>query len=149
MILHTILCEICDEPIAKAHLPELARPLVASMFNSMGEGFDNPFLEGQTWEWMKCPLCRNRPFIVTERQASAASSGKWPGPEVVKTHKGPYRIYDNVYPGVLQERSAEVYTEARLEREWRARIDQYKAKVEVEETPKKRGPGRPRKKKAA
>ena len=103
MKLHTILCEICDEPIARAQLSKLARPLTGDMFESLGEGYDNPFWGNVPWEWMRCPMCRYRPFVVTEEQGQRASANEWDGPEVVKTSKGPYRIGDKAYPGMPQQ----------------------------------------------
>jgi len=93
MISHTILCEICDHPIARAHLPELKRPLVAHMFAPAESGFQAPFPDpNMTWEWMKCPMCKVRPFLVSEEQSALAVDGKWPGPEQVKTLQGMSRI---------------------------------------------------------
>jgi len=122
MIKHKILCEICDEPLARAYLPNLARPLVASMFSPIEEGYLEPFPDpNMTWEWMKCPHCKARPFIVTEKQASDAVEGKWPGPEQVKTLQGVYRIYEGVFPGVQPGIVISCHTDEELEKEWETR----------------------------
>ena len=133
MICHKILCEICDEPLAKAHLPNLARPLVASMFVPLDAGFDSPFPDpNMTWEWMKCPHCRNRPFIITEQQVSDAVSGLWPGPEQIKTAQGMYRINSSLYPGIPPQINVQTHSEEELEAEWNARSKKAKPKAPKE-----------------
>jgi hypothetical protein len=122
MITHIILCEICDHKLARAHLPNLKRPLVANMFMPAEPGFPDPFPDPEmTWEWMKCPMCKTRPFLVTEQQASDAVSGNWPGPEQVKTSQGMYRIYDKQYPGVPPKVNVPIHDDAELEKEWQER----------------------------
>ena len=122
MITHKILCEICDHPLARAHLPNLRRPLVANMFEPVEAGYPFPFPdENMTWEWMKCPMCKVRPFIVSEEEASLAVEGKWPGPEKVKTDKGEYLISSHDYPGVPPQINIQIHDDAELEKEWKAR----------------------------
>jgi len=136
MITHKILCEICDHPLARAHLPGLSRPLIASMFSPIEAGHSDPFPDpNMTWEWMKCPMCKTRPFIITEEQASQAVEGKWPGPEQVKTAQGMYRIYSKEFPGVPPQINVQIHSDEELEKEWQARAK--KAKPSEKSSPTK------------
>jgi len=143
MITHKILCEICDHPLARAHLPELRRPLIAAMFYPVEPGFDQPFPDPDaTWQWMKCPMCKARPFIVSEEQASMAVDGNWPGPEQVKTDKGVYTIYSHAYPGVPPQINIQIHSDEDLEKEWQARAKKTPATKEATKATKdtKNGP---------
>lgn len=142
MILHKILCEICDEPLVKAYLPNLSRPLIASMFEPLDEGHIFPFPDpNTTWEWMKCPHCKSRPFIISEQQASDAVSGNWPGPEKVKTDKGEYVIYSSTCPGIPPQINVQIHTEEELEQEWAKRSGKTAGKPK--ETSQTKSSGKP------
>lgn len=115
-------CEFCDEPIAKCDLMVLERPLRSEMFSDLGPGYSNPFPEGITWEWFRCPMCRNRPFVCTDEQIEQFVLGKWDGPERVKTIRGVYEIGSGYPEWDGQRVVREVHDEKELEKEWRDRL---------------------------
>lgn len=120
---HKLLCEVCDEPIAQMRLHDLARPLLGSMFHPLGTGYTSPFPDpDMTWEWMRCPYCSSRPFIVTEEEATRAVEGTWDGPERVKTDQGFYRIQSKEFPGIPPQVQIMIHTDEELEAEWQARL---------------------------
>jgi len=123
MTSHKILCELCDEPLVTALLSELGRPLTGEMFCPLGPGYDNPFQATQSWRYMLCPHCHNRPFAVTDEQATASTADQWDGPETVKTDKGVYWIGSKYFPGVSPSRDVVIPTEEDLEAEWNARVN--------------------------
>jgi hypothetical protein len=61
-----IKCDICDEIIATADTEDLFQPITGAMFKSPDSfhGMDAPFHLSLTWETMRCPICRIRPFMV-------------------------------------------------------------------------------------
>ena len=79
----TLVCEICAEIIAVFDVRELSMPVMGGMFKSKDpeHGLGDPFPADITWEHMKCPYCRNRPFIVPEGKEEV-------GPERVLTTEG-------------------------------------------------------------
>ena len=143
---HIILCEVCDEPIVQAHLAYLKRPLMGDMFLPLAPGYDVPWVPETGWQWMRCPHCGAKPFVVSDDQAARAAEGRWDGPETVKTTQGIYRIGTNEYPGMDPVRvTVPVYTDDELEREWEARIQRDGNPVNASEPPVRRPRGRPRK----
>lgn len=63
-----IVCQICLETIALADPKTLALPLMGSMFTSPDQfhGVPDPFPPSVDWEAMRCPWCRNRPFLAED-----------------------------------------------------------------------------------
>lgn len=61
----SIFCEVCGEKIATADMHTLQIPLKGSQFLSPDawHGYPPPFEPGATWEEMRCPYCRRRPFL--------------------------------------------------------------------------------------
>jgi len=66
-----VLCEVCITPIATTDPAILHLPLDGSMFRSVDpvHGFPAPWFEDKayTWEAMRCPLCKFRPFVEPNR----------------------------------------------------------------------------------
>lgn len=73
-----IYCDICTTKIANAELDSLDFPLRGRMFLSpdvLHEApppFDDPTVD---WEWMRCRMCRFRPFIFEDRIHCKAEDG--------------------------------------------------------------------------
>ena len=82
-----LCCEICGEKIARTAPERLKRPIKASMFDSIESCYPHPFphnpaVYDPTWEFLVCPICRNRPFQISDDVALAYSKGE-PGPAVI------------------------------------------------------------------
>jgi len=64
-----VYCEICEERIATVRLGDLKYPMAGEMFLSPDahHGYPAPFEPGTEWEFMRCPHCRYRPFLMDDR----------------------------------------------------------------------------------
>lgn len=64
MTLLTIQCQICDETIATAESTSLSVPMTGSMFGPpFPERMNQSLLTEAEWEYLRCPTCRNNPFL--------------------------------------------------------------------------------------
>ena len=61
----TIQCEICLHKLATVET--LALPLTGAMFSPPDPWMPPPFAPELDWEWMRCPMCGKRPFILEGR----------------------------------------------------------------------------------
>ena len=63
-----VKCEICQEVIATIDLLTINAPIYGWMFTSPDpfHGYPDPFPPDVPWEFMKCPHCRNRPFLADD-----------------------------------------------------------------------------------
>ena len=70
-----VICEICNEYIAKVNIEEVSVPMLGSMFKTPDDfhGYDPPFLPDTEWEDMRCGYCNQRPF--TERDGFLTDEG--------------------------------------------------------------------------
>jgi len=64
-----VYCEICEERIATIRLGDLKYPMTGEMFKSPDayHEYPAPFEPGTDWEFMRCPHCRYRPFLMDDR----------------------------------------------------------------------------------
>jgi hypothetical protein len=61
-----LMCELCRQHIGNFWEEEVEEPIKGAMFHSKdpAHGFPPPFRSsGLEWKDMRCPYCRNRPFI--------------------------------------------------------------------------------------
>lgn len=118
-----IQCEICEERIASATKIMLGLPIMSYMFAPVGPGHDHPWPEPVSWEFMACPVCGYRPFILTEEQVQRWVERRGPGPDRVKTTKGFYTVYSPLEPGETPTRIYEPEeSDAELELQWNERL---------------------------
>jgi hypothetical protein len=59
-----VQCEVCKEHIGKIDIANLVPPLKGSDFFAKNQknGYPPPFHPSLTWEDLRCPMCRKRPF---------------------------------------------------------------------------------------
>mgnify|MGYP001031849389 CR=1 FL=1 len=74
------ICEICGHPLGVFDPDEIASPPDGTMFSSIDPHHDYPapFASSLDWEWMRCPMCRKRPFKTMDS---------------IKTPQGDYDIW--------------------------------------------------------
>jgi len=79
----SIYCEICGEKIATADMHTLRHPLKGSQFLTPDSwhGYPPPFDPGATWEEMRCPYCRRRPFLSATAVMTGDGIYEVPRPE--------------------------------------------------------------------
>lgn len=80
----TLKCELCSAEIGLFD-PEVVRfPIKGHMFESIDErhGFPPPFHPSMTWEEMRCPMCRYRPFYT--KDSILTTEGPWQPEEQTK-----------------------------------------------------------------
>lgn len=70
----TIHCEICNHKLATI-TDTLALPLTGAMFAPPDPWMPPPFAPEVNWEWMRCPMCYSRPFII--EGMFKTTSGEW------------------------------------------------------------------------
>lgn len=73
-----LMCELCRQHIGNFWEEEVQEPIKAAMFHSKdpAHGFPPPFRSsGLEWRDMRCPYCRNRPFIT--EGVILTSEGYW------------------------------------------------------------------------
>ena len=77
---HFLVCEICDEHLARFWEADLRRPLHGGMFRPLDQGYSLPWphpADVITWEALRCPYCKHRPMVRDD---------------TVMTSRGPYMI---------------------------------------------------------
>lgn len=65
-----LVCEICNEPLARYVPKRMHLPLSGDQFLPLEEGYPLPFPEPAgmvDWEAMRCPFCHFRPIIQESR----------------------------------------------------------------------------------
>jgi hypothetical protein len=72
-----IACDICYQPIARAHLTKLTVPPHAEQFDGIDNARDlrSPFLPGTEWADWHCPHCRYRPFMAQDSVSYVSPTG--------------------------------------------------------------------------
>lgn len=73
-----LMCEMCRQHIGNFYEDEIQEPIKGAMFHSKDpvHGFPPPFRSsGLEWRDMRCPYCRNRPFIT--QGVLLTSEGYW------------------------------------------------------------------------
>jgi len=80
-----VVCQVCNPnapkevrtpPIAKFDPENMPYPMNGMYFEAMRPEFGaSPFLPGQGWEFMSCPMCHTRPFL--ERNQIATTKGMY------------------------------------------------------------------------
>jgi hypothetical protein len=141
-----VLCEVCDEPIVRARLEDLQRPLIGRMFLPLGKAYSLPFQDDASWEWFRCPYCNCRPMICTEEQIEAFVIGTWAGPERVMTTDGFFVIGSDDFPAIpaLLKIKREERSNEELAEEWAQRQGELKAELEEECAKRQSQPSPPR-----
>ena len=67
-----VKCEICGFVLGTVDPDKLKKPLTGAMFGSISPGqFPAPFPPAVDWMWIRCPMCRKRPFQYDDRVMSA------------------------------------------------------------------------------
>ncbi len=68
-----VKCEICGFVLGTVDPDKLKKPLTGAMFDSISPGqFPAPFPPTVDWMWIRCPMCRKRPFQFDDRVVSDA-----------------------------------------------------------------------------
>jgi hypothetical protein len=63
-----IKCEICGFVLGTVDPDKLREPIMGGMFESISPGqFPAPFPVTCEWMWIRCPMCRKRPFQFKDR----------------------------------------------------------------------------------
>ncbi len=68
-------CEICPHEVATVDTEKLKMPIAGHMFGPPEEWIQSPFHADVDWQYMRCPMCRKRPFIVEGEFTTA--DGLW------------------------------------------------------------------------
>jgi hypothetical protein len=106
-----ITCQICKEFIGEADPEILVLPINGTMFHSPDpfHGFPPPFAQSEyvRWEEMRCPYCRQRPFL---------------SPEEVMTTDGLFLIKPPESPEPPQEAAAGILRKKRTSGNYAARL---------------------------
>ncbi len=63
LTIEKIKCEICNHVLGFVDTDNLSVPINGSMFSSLHPGqWPDPFHQSLDWTWIRCPMCRKRPF---------------------------------------------------------------------------------------
>jgi len=64
-----LICQLCQEVIAKFDIEEVKFPIDGSMFKSpdKAHGIPDPFYPGADFEFMRCPYGGHRPMILPDK----------------------------------------------------------------------------------
>ena len=80
--MHTLICQLCNQPIAKVDPDKLSLPLMGSMFEPLDpdHGYPPPFPADADWQYMMCPYGPHRPFtnpnqVLTEEEGLITVEG--------------------------------------------------------------------------
>jgi hypothetical protein len=68
-------CEICPHEVATVDTEKLKMPIRGSMFGAPEVWHISPFHADVDWQYMRCPMCRKRPFIKEGEFTTA--DGRW------------------------------------------------------------------------
>jgi len=104
-------CEICFEIIGSFDPEKINLPIRAELFQSKDPARGEPpppfaHQPGMEWEFLRCPICRKRPFLTEES---------------VMTPKGIFSIREQRLNLGEPHHVSVTYTDEELDREWQER----------------------------
>ena len=110
-----VFCDICGYKIAKIDTENIEFPMKGKMFESPYPAYKipPPFYPDAEFIYMKCPICRNRPFFSDR---------------LILTNLGKLDLKTGKLKKKYPEPVIQIYEDEELEREWEERQKAFRAK---------------------